>query len=236
MHGVVTDNARLRSRGIGARLEKGDGGYRMKDPIKRRVSMLLGGALAWAMVAGFGPASAQPAVPSYLKAEGRSFMLDNARLIDGSGAPARENVTLVIENGLVSYVGSSPPPAPAKAVRIDLAGHTITPGLVMMHEHINYFSGHYVWDSHPGSVPKLLLAAGVTTARTAGSEAPQVDLNLKARIDAGKTDRAAPVRHRALSERGRGRISGRQSGRHRRGRPIGHGLLGRPGRDVGEGL
>ena len=94
----------------------------MKDPIKRRVSMLLGGALAWAMVAGFGPASAQPAVPSYLKAEGRSFVLDNARLIDGSGAPARENVTLVIENGLVSYVGSSPPPAPAKAVRIDLAG------------------------------------------------------------------------------------------------------------------
>ena len=39
---------------------------------------------------------------------------------------------------------------------------------------------------NPGSVPKLLLAAGVTTARTAGSEAPQVDLNLKIRIDEGK--------------------------------------------------
>jgi imidazolonepropionase-like amidohydrolase len=55
----------------------------------------------------------------------------------------------------------------------------------MMHEHINYFSGAYVWDAQPGSVPKLLLAAGVTTARTAGSEAPQVDINLKRRIDSG---------------------------------------------------
>lgn len=35
-------------------------------------------------------------------------------------------------------------------------------------------------------MPKLLLAAGVTAARTAGSEAPQVDLNLKTRIDTGR--------------------------------------------------
>ena len=158
----------------------------MKGSIKRGASMLLSVPLAWGVCAGSCPASAQPVAPTYLKAEGRSFVLENARLIDGSGAPSRENVTLVIENGLVSYVGSSPPPAPARAVRADLAGHTIMPGVVMMHEHINYFSGGYVWDSHPGSVPKLLLAAGVTTARTAGSEAPQVDLNLKARIDAGK--------------------------------------------------
>lgn len=132
------------------------------------------------------PAAAQTDGPSFLKADGRSFVLKNARLIDGTGAPARENVTLVIDNGVISYVGSSPSRIPAGATRIDLAGHTILPGLVMMHEHINYFSGQYVWDSHPGSVPKLLLAAGVTTARTAGSEAPQVDLNLKARIDSGK--------------------------------------------------
>jgi imidazolonepropionase-like amidohydrolase len=56
----------------------------------------------------------------------------------------------------------------------------------MMHEHINYFSGAYIWDAQPGSVPKLLLSAGVTTARTAGAEAPQVDLNLKQRIDQGR--------------------------------------------------
>jgi len=135
-----------------------------------------------------GPAAAQSADGNagFLKAEGRSFVLENARVIDGTGAPARDNVTVVIDNGRISHVGDRPATIPAGAKRIDLSGRTILPGLVMMHEHINYFSGAYVWDSMPGSVPKLLLAAGVTTARTAGAEAPQVDLNLKRRIDSGK--------------------------------------------------
>jgi len=135
-----------------------------------------------------GPAAAQSADgnASFLKAEGRSFVLENARLIDGTGAPARDNVTVIIDNGRITHVGGGRAGVPAGAKRIDLSGRTILPGLVMMHEHINYFSGAYVWDSMPGSVPKLLLAAGVTTARTAGAEAPQVDLNLKQRIDSGK--------------------------------------------------
>ena len=135
------------------------------------------------------PVLAQPAdggLKSFLKAEGKSFILENARLVDGTGAPARAGITVVIDNGVITHVGGRDFAAPAGAKRIDLTGHTILPGLVMMHEHINYFSGAYVWDSQPGSVPKLLLAAGVTSARTAGGEAPQVDLNLKGRIDAGR--------------------------------------------------
>ena len=124
---------------------------------------------------------------SFLKAEGKSFVLENARLIDGTGSAARANVTLVIDNGVITHVGGGDFAAPAGATRIDLQGHTVLPGLIMMHEHINYFSGAYVWDAMPGSVPKLLLAAGVTSARTAGGEAPQIDLNLKQRIDSGST-------------------------------------------------
>ncbi len=71
-------------------------------------------------------------------------------------------------------------------MRVDLAGHTVMPGLVMVHEHLNYFSGQSIWDSHPVSYPRLYLAAGVTTLRTAGSESPQVDLNVKRAIDAGR--------------------------------------------------
>jgi imidazolonepropionase-like amidohydrolase len=135
------------------------------------------------------PAAAQSAdagIATFLKAQGRSFFLEHARLVDGTGAPARGDVTIVIDDGRITHVGGAPASVPAGARHIDLTGRTIMPGLVMMHEHINYFSGAYVWDSMPGSVPKLLLAAGVTTARTAGSEAPQVDLNLKQRIDAGR--------------------------------------------------
>lgn len=142
------------------------------------VVALLSATPIWAQSADSGP--------SFLKEEGRSFVLEHARLVDGTGRPAQDDVTIVIDNGRITHVGKSPPAVPTGFKRIDLSGRTVLPGLVMMHEHINYFSGAYVWDSHPGSVPKLLLAAGVTTARTAGSEAPQVDLNLKTRIDAGK--------------------------------------------------
>lgn len=130
--------------------------------------------------------SADGDIKSFYKAEGNSFILENARVVDGTGAPARTGATVVIDKGAITYVGSGNFTAPAGAKRIHLAGHTVLPGLVMMHEHINYFSGAYIWDSMPSSVPKLLLAAGVTTARTAGGEAPQVDLNLKKRLDAGR--------------------------------------------------
>lgn len=146
------------------------------------------GLFAAAALLSAAPAIAQSAegeISSFLKEKGQSFVLENARVVDGTGGAAREGMTVVIDKGVIAYVGTSPRALPAGATSIDLAGHTVLPGLVMMHEHINYFSGAYVWDSQPGSVPKLLLAAGVTTARTAGSEAPQVDLNLKKRIDAG---------------------------------------------------
>jgi imidazolonepropionase-like amidohydrolase len=129
----------------------------------------------------------------FLASESTSFLLDNARVVDGTGAVAREGLSLLIENGLIAKIGPSDEiAAPAGAERLDLAGHTVLPGLIMMHEHMDYSSGNggplsddEVFDPHPNSIPKLLLAAGVTTARTAGSGTPQVDINLKRRIDSG---------------------------------------------------
>lgn len=143
---------------------------------------------AVALSTAFAPAVAQEAdtsIQRFLAESGNSFVLTNARVIDGTDRPVREGATVVIKDGRIASVGP-PSPHPPGAKVLDLKGHTILPGLVMMHEHINYFSGAYVWDAMPGSVPKLLLAAGVTTARTAGSESPQVDLNLKQRIDSGR--------------------------------------------------
>lgn len=142
--------------------------------------------LAATLIGGRSVAQPTPApLDPYLKEQGSTLLLVNARLIDGTGAPARENVSILVNRGRIERIAATIE-APANAKRIDLAGHTVLPGLVMMHEHINYFSGAAVWNAMPGSVPKLLLAAGVTTARTAGAEAPQVDLNLKKRIDAGR--------------------------------------------------
>lgn len=134
------------------------------------------------------PAVAQPGPSSlapYLKEQATTFLLVNARLIDGTGSPAREKVSILVDGGRIARVASTIA-ARDGVRRIDLSGHTVLPGLVMMHEHINYFSGAGVWNAMPSSVPKLLLAAGVTSARTAGAEAPQIDINLKKRIDAGR--------------------------------------------------
>ena len=144
-------------------------------------------AAALAVFVAFPSASlAQDPLAAFLKEAGTSFVLENARVVDGTGTPAREGLTIHLRDGKITHVGSARQAVPPDAKRIDLQGHTILPGLVMMHEHINYFSGRAVWDSMPGSVPKLLLAAGVTAVRTAGTEAPQVDLNLKKRIDGGR--------------------------------------------------
>jgi imidazolonepropionase-like amidohydrolase len=132
----------------------------------------------------------------FLASESTSFLLENARVVDGTSAVAREGWSLVIESGLISAVGPSEEiVAPHGSERIDLAGHTVLPGLIMMHESLSYASGNAgsdpldavneVLDAHPNSIPKLLLAAGVTTARTFGSLTLQVDLSLKRRIDTG---------------------------------------------------
>lgn len=71
---------------------------------------------------------------------------------------------------------------------MDLRNHTVIPGLVGMHEHLFYPSGGGVplYIEHGMSFPRLYLASGVTTARTAGTLEPYTDLNLKKMIDDGK--------------------------------------------------
>ena len=102
---------------------------------------------------------------NFLADTSTTFVLENVRLIDGTGAPARERLTIIIDKGRIAALGKNRVvTVPAGARRIDLSGHTVLPGLVMMHEHINYFSGAYVWDAQPGTVPKLLLAGRLAKA------------------------------------------------------------------------
>ena len=65
------------------------------------------------------------------------------------------------------------------------------PGLVMLHEHM-YISAHSLEPRYlnlkqlPFTFPRLYLAAGATTIRTAGNVEPYSDMNIKRDIDAGK--------------------------------------------------
>jgi imidazolonepropionase-like amidohydrolase len=113
-------------------------------------------------------------------------VLANVRIIDGTGAPARANQTLVIENGTIKDLGeASRISIPSGARVLDLPGRTVMPGLVMLHEHLTYSGGDELFRIQPFSAPRLFLAFGVTTIRTAGIAEPYAELNLKRRIDAG---------------------------------------------------
>lgn len=124
----------------------------------------------------------------YVLHNNSKILLENLRVIDVVNKKVLEDHSILISKGIISKVGKSGTlKVPEDSLRIDLKGKTALPGLVMLHEHLNYFSGHAVWDAHPISFPKLFLAAGVTTIRTAGAENPIYDLNLKKRIDDGIT-------------------------------------------------
>lgn len=62
-----------------------------------------------------------------------------ARLLDGTGAPVLDAPTVVVHRGLIHgvYAGRGPTGAwPADAPVLDLAGHTLLPGLIDAHVHL----------------------------------------------------------------------------------------------------
>ena len=115
--------------------------------------------------------------------------LVHARVVDGTGAPARDDQTIVITADRITAVGKTGSVSvPAGAQTIDLAGHTVIPGLVGLHDHMYYSSPvSGSMKLMPFSYPKLFLGNGVTTIRTTGSVDPYQEMNIKAAITAGQT-------------------------------------------------
>jgi imidazolonepropionase-like amidohydrolase len=125
----------------------------------------------------------------FLRTTAKSIALTHVRVIDGTGAPAREDQTILIAAGRIQSVGSAAGAAvPAGFEVLDLPGYTVIPGLVGMHEHLFYpsFQNVPVYIEHALSFPRLYLASGVTTARTAGGLEVQTDLQVKRWIDEGR--------------------------------------------------
>jgi imidazolonepropionase-like amidohydrolase len=119
--------------------------------------------------------------------------ITHVRIIDGTGAPAVEDQTIVIQHGRISTFGSAAavrPPTDARVV--DGRGRTLFPGLVGMHNHLFYEIDGAVYPAQTGFA-RLYLASGVTTIRTAGTIDLDADLRLKAKIDAGSV--AGPTIH-----------------------------------------
>ena len=96
-------------------------------------------------------------------------VIENVTVIDGIADHAKVDQTIVIRDGVLEHVGRAVAP-PKGAQVIDGSGMTALPGLVMMHEHLAYpapLLDAFFMPTEPSYAP-LLLANGVTTARTAG--------------------------------------------------------------------
>ena len=137
-------------------------------------------------------AHAQPAgklsadVRKYVIVPETTVALTNVRVVDGTGAPPREAQTIVIRDGRIASVSpAAQAQVPAGARVLDLANHTVIPGLVGMHNHTFYTTrGRSVQLQF--SAPRLYLGTGITTARTTGGTSPYHEINMKRGIDRGE--------------------------------------------------
>lgn len=115
------------------------------------------------------------------------MLLRNAQLLDGTGTPAREHMSVLIQDGRIAAVAPDAElKAPAGALVKDLAGGALMPGFVLLHEHLFYPTERGSYGAFFQSFPLLYLAGGVTTMRTAGSMSPYADLNTWKDIREGK--------------------------------------------------
>jgi imidazolonepropionase-like amidohydrolase len=129
----------------------------------------------------------QPSAKDFIRVPSGVIALEHVRLIDGTGAAAKADQTILISGDKITAIGASNSvQVPAGANRLDFTGYSALPGLVGMHDHLFYPAGGGLYHDMPLSFPRLYLAAGVTTIRTTGSLEPYFDLELKKGIDQGK--------------------------------------------------
>jgi imidazolonepropionase-like amidohydrolase len=131
----------------------------------------------------------QPDRQQFIRVEAPIVILRHVRVIDGTGAAAREDQTITIADGKIKSIQTGNDLIlPPNAKVLDLYGYTVLPGLVGMHDHMFFpMGGNPPMYSNMGfSFPRLYLALGVTTIRTTGSVQPYADLEIKKLIDAGR--------------------------------------------------
>jgi imidazolonepropionase-like amidohydrolase len=156
-------------------------------------------ALVWCAGPSLAAAELSAETRRFVSVDSAVVAITHVQLIDGTGAAARPDQTLVISRGRIQALGAfNAVQIPVGAKVLERPGYTVFPGIVGMHNHL--FETAWV-DRDPSgrvlapgtllteiafSAPRLYLAAGVTTLRTAGSIEGFTDLEIQRRIEQGK--------------------------------------------------
>ena len=164
-----------------------------EGPSPRRAASFVRLASVIALALPAAPLTAQtlaelsPRVRDFVSVSADHFVITDVTLIDGTGSAARPGMSVVVRDGRIVEIGETagddPPTAPTV---IRAAGHTLTPGFVMLHEHMFYPSGGGRYNTHQVSFPPLYLAGGATTIRTGGSMDPYTDLRIRSEVEGGR--------------------------------------------------
>ena len=126
-------------------------------------------------------------VRDYVAIDTPTVVLAHVRVIDGTGAPPRENQTIVVRDGRIASLGDAASiELPPGAQVLDLTGKSVIPGLVMMHEHLYYPTGPQVYGNLSESFTRLYLAGGVTSMRTGGNSNGYGEINIAGEIARGE--------------------------------------------------
>ncbi len=122
-------------------------------PMTFVITMMLGTAtLMWAQNL---PGSKEE-VARFVRQKSKTIVLENVRVIDGTGASPSEKQAIVITDGRIAAIGAGDRIiVPKDAVRMNLEGRTALPGLVMLHEHMFYFSGRRTWHSQAVGIKRI---------------------------------------------------------------------------------
>src|SRR5438105_260833 len=99
-----------------------------------------------------------PEVKEFVKVNAPVIALEHVRVIDGTGAPAREDQTVILAKGKIESIAKAASAGvPTNAQVLDLHGYSVIPGLVGMHDHMFYPMGNGVYGEMAYSFPRLYL-------------------------------------------------------------------------------
>src|SRR5262245_61545075 len=103
------------------------------------------------------------------------LLIRNARLVDGTGAPPRDGVSILVRDKRIAAIGPDLTAAPGVPV-LDADGSTVLPGLIDAHVHLGSVPGMDQRHDSPGERAWLIsqhlrayVACGITTVLDAGN-------------------------------------------------------------------
>ena len=130
------------------------------------------------------------------RAPADAFLLDGARLIDGTGGTPLESSSILVQDGRIASVGRrGTVRAPEGVRRIDVTGQTIIPALVDTHVHLGYQKGlsfataNFTRDTLIDHLRRFAYC-GVGAVLSLGTDPGELPFQIRAEQEAGRLDGA----------------------------------------------